>query len=182
MKNGSKTCVFSASLKPDSWQRVVIRLEGIRPPYHGSLRFFGDPKLPEYKNGNKVSFELNGICVLSKPDKSFHYRVVVTKTTRKKPKSMTMLFFGSPGTAVEYRHCFKKPVEFKKMSMLSKVPEKSKPALTYKKDAQILQVKFKFPKKTLPLSDKLKNLLTKKEKKLLKEKSLMCAGVKIEME
>ena len=180
MKSRNETGVYSVSLKPDMWQRVQRSLVGEPPPYHGNLRFFVNPKQPEYKKSNKVSFEFDGICVLKKPDKSFRHRVIIAKKRGNTPESITMLFFGSPGTAVEYRHYFKKPVEFKKMNMLSKLPEKSKPALTYKKDAQILQVKFKFPKKTLPLSDKLKNLLTEKEEKLLKEKALMCAGIKID--
>ena len=122
------------------------------------------------------------VCVLKKPDKLFRHRIIASGQKNGGKQSLIFLFFSLPGKEVEYRHAFKKTVEFKKMSMLSKLPEKNKPALTYKKDAQILQVKFKFPKKALPLSDKLKNLLTAKEKKLLIEKQLMCTGVEIEMD
>jgi len=71
-------------------------------------------------------------------------------------------------------------VEFKKIKMLFKLPDKNRPEISYHKDAQILQIKYKFPKEYYPIPEKVMKLLTQKEKNLITDRAFLCAGVKVE--
>lgn len=173
---------LAVDLKPEMWQRVIMPSDKVKPPYWGNICVVGNPKLPEYKDGNKISFEFNGFCVFSKPDSSFHCRVIKEKAKSGKLSSMTVLFLGRPGKVGVYRHSFKHPVEFKKMSMLAKLPDGNKPELTYLKNAQLLEIKYKFPKEYFTIPDAVMNLLTKKEKELVNNRAFLCTGVKLKLE
>ena len=60
-----KGCQFLAvDLKPDEWQRIILAPEKIKLPSTGKICIVGDPKLPEYAKGNKVTFEFNGFCTV----------------------------------------------------------------------------------------------------------------------
>lgn len=172
--------IYKCSLKPEIWQRVVVPFNGKESPIWGSICILGDSKLPEFKKGNKVSFEFNGFSVLQKANNLFYSKVIKEKSKSGKVLSTTVLFFGRPGKSGVCRQSFGYPVEFKKMKLLAKLPKGKKPELTYNKDAQILEIKYKFPDEYFSISENIMKLLTLKEKALITDRAFLCTGVKFQ--
>ena len=128
---GSKKDFLATDLKPDIWQRVIMPLDKV--PFPHDICIVGNPILPEYRKGNEVSFEFNGFSFVSDPDKSFSYRVI-TKKDSKELKSMTVLFFGKPGTIGNFRHRFEKPVKIKTAEFIPSQKKEDKVKLLSYKD------------------------------------------------
>lgn len=185
---------LSISLKPDVWQRIVLPCKKIKPPLWGDFCIIGDPKLPEYKKGNKVSFEFNGFCVLGDEHKEKgatglkSVRFMKNKEEIRIPavgiepaKKIEMdvgklILTGLPGKYFEYRYVFSDAVSFKKVSALSQIKGLD---LIWHKDAQILEVKGTFSGKDYQVSNDLYKLLSAAEKKSLKEGEITPIGIKL---
>lgn len=182
----------SIKLETDKWQRIII--EKGRKINKGNLRILGIKKLPEYNKGNKVTFEFNGFCVVSKNHPKFgtsglrtirflsgKENKVVPATEKEAEKTIEMpikklIITGTPEKYFEYRYAFSEPVKFEKVSALSKIKGID---LTWHNDAQILEIKGTFPGKDYEVSEKLSKLLTSNEKKTLKEGKAIPIGIKL---
>jgi hypothetical protein len=163
-KSEGETFLFNANLKPDIWQRIMISLKDVKAPYYGNIRFWGDSKSSEYRNGNMVSVELNGFSVLTHPDKSFSYRII-SKKDSKSYKSMNVIFLGEPGKTANFRHRFTKPVKIKKTELK---PSLSDSKIIYHDEAQIFETQFKFPNIGNDLSEEVLKSLNANERKKVK--------------
>ena len=174
--------MYSCVLKTGEWQRVEIPFDGGESPRWGNICVMGDPASPEYRAGRKVSFEFNGFCLLDKPNHFFSARVIEDKNKPGGLSGMTILLLGRPGKSGEFRYAFKSPVAFKETKLLGSLPEGAKPDLTYMQDAQMLQIKHKFPNEYHETPDELMILLTPEEKTMVTDRAFMCAGIKIVLE
>ena len=87
-----------------------------------------------------------------------------------------LILNGTPEKHFEYRYSFPEPVEFKRVSALSKIKGIE---LVWLNDAQILEIKGRFPGKDYKVSEKLMKLLTAKEKKDLKAEKSIPIGIKL---
>ncbi len=190
---------FAADLKTGLWQRVVLPVE----KYKGidDFRIAGNPRLPEYKDKNKVSYEFNGfsgIDTVCKPGYS-SMRIVSGSESQTLPvqavdeavkpegdkkakeaktairKTNTAILTGEPGMAFEYRHIFKEPMEFKEIFHLSKDKDIS---AVWRKDAQILVLKGKFPEGDYQPPEELLKMLTAAEKDSMAKKGTVPIGIK----
>jgi hypothetical protein len=150
-------------------------------PSCGGLTIVANPRLPEYRNGGKVSFELNGFCVLQNPSPFFHGRVIENKDAAGNLESITCVFLGRPNTKGEFRYAFKHPVSFGSKRLLFKLPNGSKPTLKYMKDAQILQISLTFPSRYYDVPDAFMKLLNKKERHKVTDRAFMPVGMKLEI-
>ena len=165
----------------------------------------GNPKFPEYKNGNKVSFEINGISEID--DKSSSGLVSIRdlsgletcasadstvnegknktgegdgKTSKSASmKTKTIILTGNPEAYFEYRYDFKEPVDFKKVSSMS---ENKEIQLIWHKDAQVLEIKGHFSKNEYQPKEELLGILSQKEKDMIAKKGIVPLGIKISYE
>ncbi len=194
---------LSANLKTDLWQRIVLPLDKCGIPC--GFRMVGNPKFPEYKNGNKVSFEINGISEID--DKSSSGLVSIRdlsgletcasadstvnegknktgegdgKTSKSASmKTKTIILTGNPEAYFEYRYDFKEPVDFKKVSSMS---ENKEIQLIWHKDAQVLEIKGHFSKNEYQPKEELLGILSQKEKDMIAKKGIVPLGIKISYE
>ena len=201
--DGSGYCFLSTDLKVGVWQRIVLPLEKYR--ISNEFRIVGNPKLQEYKDGNKVSFEFNGFSGIStekmselanirdisgsesytSPDANTNEnKGQVNKEAKKESKTVlrktrSIILTGTPEKYFEYRHAFKEPIDFKEISRLSIDKDIS---LIWHKDAQVLEIKGHFPKKDFQPSDELLKILTREEKEMITKRGLIPIGVKLAYE
>ena len=174
--NQGKNHFFAVDLKPDMWQRVILPLQGIKPPYFEKICIVGDPKSPEYKKGNKITFEFNGFFVVGSEHLKYGKASSVKSRIIDKNNAKTLILSGESEKYFEYRYAFPEPVEFKKVSALSKIKGIE---LVWLNDAQILEIKGRFPGKEYKVAEKLMKLLTAKEKKDLKAGKSIPIGIKL---
>ena len=158
---------LAVDLNTDKWQRVVMPADKVRPPYWGDVCFVGDPKLPEYGNGNKVSFEFNGFCVLGDQHEEKGKSGLKSARIINSSGSKKFVFIGQAGSYFEYRMTFDSPVDFKGVK---KLPENCHNRIVFNKDSQILEITANFPDKDYDIPEEILNLLTPEEKNLLNEK------------
>ena len=191
---------FATDIKTGHWQRVILPTD----KYKGmdNFRIVGNPKLPEYKDKNKVSLEFNGFSGIdteSKPGFSSirvvsgseshtpsvqggdeegkqggEKKVKESKTVTR--KTSTIILTGEPGACFEYRRAFKEPMDFKEVSHLTKDKDIG---LVWHKDAQILELRGKFPGKDYQPPEELLRILTAAEKESITKKGLIPIGVKL---
>jgi hypothetical protein len=133
---------MALDLEPDKWQRVILPSKTVKLPPSGRICVVGDPKLPEYKDGAKVSFEFNGFCVVGDKHPKFGIRGLKSARIAGTDKEKIFVFCGEPEKYFEYRYQFKRPVEIDSLTELS---ADRKINCVYKKDAQILEVSGYFP-------------------------------------
>jgi hypothetical protein len=121
--------------------------EKIKLPRSGSICVIGDPKLPEYKDGAKLSFEFNGFSVIGNEHPKFGKTGLKTARiaagVRPSDKEKTFVFTGKPDSYFEYRYQFDEPVEFSSIAELSDYKGLK---YVYIKEAQILEISGCFPK------------------------------------
>ncbi|HBC89609.1 MAG TPA: hypothetical protein DCZ94_21945 [Lentisphaeria bacterium] len=184
---------FAVELKADEWQRVILPSGKVRLPSSARICIVGDPRLPEYAKGNKVSFEFNGFCVtddtyLKLGDKECKSGLASTRIIDKS-KGLLFIFTGKPGSHMEYRHSFKDPMD---LSAASEVAEYHGLNYVYKKDAQLLEISGKFPAlsesikqnentKSYPVDDRLRKILTADELKKVELGELTAVAVEVVM-
>lgn len=183
---------FSVKLKTNKWQRIILP-EGKRIK-DGNLKIIGIKKLTEFKKDHSVTFEFNGFSLISKEHPEYGLsglkskRILSAKekllvsATDKEPEKIIetqvtkLIFTGTPENYFEYRYAFSEPVKFHKVSALSKIKGIE---LIWHKDAQILEIKGKFPGKEYKVDDKLLTLLTGNEKKALGKGQITPIGIKL---
>ncbi|HRU00638.1 MAG TPA: hypothetical protein P5239_02955 [Victivallales bacterium] len=138
----NKKHFLALDLELEKWQRVILPSKVLNLASSGRICIVGDPKLPEYRDGAKVSFELNGFCVVG--DSHPRYGKAALKSTRiiSDKKGIKFILTGEPRKYFEYRHLFAEPVEISAISELSGVKSLK---YVYKKDAQILEISGTFP-------------------------------------
>lgn len=182
----------AVNLKTGLWQRVTLPNENCL--FKKNFRIVGHPKLPEYKNGGKVSFEFNGFCTVgiehpqygksgleSIRSLSGKENILIPATNKTPEKTIEMqvkklILTGFPEKYFEYRYAFPEPVKFHKISALSKIKGIE---LIWHQDAQILEIKGKFPGKDYQVSETLTNLLTAKEKAGVRSEKAIPIGIKL---
>lgn len=144
------------------------------------FRIVGNPRLYEYKKGNRVSFEFNGFSAIDKTIKSSikNLRIISgkesytpPKTENKKPKiiirqTKTFVILEEPGKYFEYRYAFKEPIEFNKVERLT---DSEAIKLTWHNSAQVFEVKGHFPMQKEKYSVNVNKLMTVKEKNAVVE-------------
>jgi hypothetical protein len=184
-KKERKYNFLAASLKIGEWQRITLAEDNIKSI--NGFRVVGNPRLPEYKNKNKVSFEFNGFIGIDTKSESglLADRVISGKESNPDnpkaamQKTKTFILIGKPDSYFEYRYAFEEPIEYKALSSLAKTKDLK---LSLRKDAQIFEVKGDFPNKELEIPDKFKKMLTARELKAIEEKGLVPIGIKLTYE
>lgn len=182
-KKEDEFCFASRKLNTNQWQRVV--LPGINTK-NDFIRLLGNSKLPEFRGGETVTFEINGLANISyekNPDVKSVRIISMPEIENKSNEiyegklfSKTLVMLGERNKYFEYRYPFSETVDFKKVSALSKIKDIE---LIWRKDAQVLEVKGKFPEKDYQISEKLLSQLTNKEQKAIKEGKLTPIGIKL---
>jgi len=169
IENNKGYYFLAADLKPDEWQRVSLPSDRVKLPSYGKIYIVGDPKLPEYAKGNKVSFEFNGFCTVGdehpENGKSGLRKFRVAGTGKEK----TFVFIGWADSYFEYRQIFKAPAEIESISEISGYKGLK---YVYKRDAQILGISGKFPEDGRSISEQYKKLLTSEELNLIEKQKL----------
>jgi len=142
LRSDGKTHYLAADLVPEKWQRVIMPSEKIKPPYWGEITIVGDPRLPEYKDGAKVSFEFNGFCVTGDRHPKFGISGLKSARIAGTEKEKIFVFCGEPGEYFGYRHHFTGPIEIESIAELSGGKTLK---YVYKKEAQLLEISGFFP-------------------------------------
>lgn len=179
-------------LKTGVWRRVLLPARNCL--FKNNFRIVGNPKLPEYKKGGKVSFELNGFCTVGTEHPQYGESGLksirclsgkenislpaTAETPEKTIKAQVekLVLTGFPEKYFEYRRVFPEPVKFHKITALSKIKGID---LIWHQDAQLLEIKGKFPDKEYRISKKLTDLLTAKEKKYINAGKIAPIGIKL---
>jgi hypothetical protein len=185
---------LATALKTDIWQKVIVPIN--KSGISDRFRIVGDPMLHEYKKGNKISFEFNGLAAIDTENKtglktvrSFSGTETYTppaSETDNQPsaktvlrKSKTIVLTGNPESYFEYRYAFKEPAEFKTASNISKVKGLK---IIWHQDAQVLEIKGNFPGKNHQVPEKILRILTAQEKKSLQASENIPIAIKLTYE
>lgn len=175
----------AALLKTGLWQRVILSGDKIKSI--NAFRLVGNPRLSEYKKGNKVSFEFNGFAGIDTKTRTGLLSARVFSKEKSNPdkpkaelqKTKTFILIGKPDSYFEYRYAFEEPIEYKALTSLAKTKDLE---LSLRQDAQIFEIKGDFPEKGVKITDKLQKVLTGKEKMAIKNKGLVPIGIKFTYE
>jgi len=138
----NKRHFLALDLELEKWQRVVLPSKVLKLASSGRICIVGNPKLPEYKDGAKVSFELNGFCIIGDEHPQYGKSALKSSRVISDKKGIKFILTGEPGKYFEYRHLFAEPIEISSIRELSGVKSLK---YVYKKDAQILEITGKFP-------------------------------------
>ena len=167
---------LATDLKPDEWQRIILPGDKFRLPQSDRICVVGDPKLPEYANGSKVSFEFNGFCITGNEHPSYGKSGLRSSRIAVEKEGQTIVLTGDSGKYFEYRCQFKEPADISKAYELNDIKGLK---YVYKKDAQILEISGQFPKEVPNISESTKKLLTNEELNLLEKQKSSLLAVKI---
>ncbi len=169
---------LALDLDLDRWQRASLSSKSVKLASSGRICIVGNPKLPEYKDGAKVSFELNGFCVVG--DNHPQHGKSGLKSSRAvfDKKEARFILSGEPEKYFEYRHQFVEPVELESVSELSAYDNLK---YVYKKESQILEISGRFPRLKNTKSDSLDEKAAEKDLSfsLSQEARKCCENVEI---
>ncbi|MDT8389222.1 MAG: hypothetical protein RRC34_01780 [Lentisphaeria bacterium] len=146
---------YRATLRPNQWQRVVCPLRRAKDNnFSQAATLLVDRDWPAYRNGYKVTFEINSFRWLAHPSpKTFPHKMVIND----KAGTIHVAMAGKPGSMAFFRPRFDTSVTIIKAEKLGPDGEPRPVEHTYIKESQVLDLRRLFypEKMSAALLDKM---------------------------